>query len=82
MIRYNWEVGNMKYEYEDVNLFFKKMVINTKEMLFTVKQVDELLHDPEFKKAMDAFSREQLEELYRLSSLYNEYGLELVKIIL
>ena len=82
MIRYNWEVGNMKYEYEDVHVLIKKMVINSKEMLSGMKQVDDLLHDPEFKKAMDTFSQEQLEELDRLSSLYNEYVLELVKMIL
>ena len=72
----------MKYEYEDVHVLIKKMVINSKEMLSGMKQVDDLLHDPEFKKAMDTFSQEQLEELDRLSSLYNEYVLELVKMIL
>ena len=82
MIRYNWEVGNMKYEYEDVHLLFKKMVINTKEMLFTMKQIEDLLHDPEFKKAMDTFSCEQLEELDRLSSLYDECAVELAKMVL
>ena len=40
----------MKYEYEDVHMLFKKMVINTKEMLFTMKQIEALLHDPEFEK--------------------------------
>ena len=72
----------MKYEYEDVHVLIKKMVINSKEMLSGMKQVDDLLHEPEFKKAMDTFSQEQLEELDRLSSLYNEYVLELVKMIL
>ena len=72
----------MKYEYEDVHMLFKKMVINSKEMLSGMKQVDGFLHDPEFKKAMDTFSQEQLEELDRLSSLYDEYALELAKIIL
>ena len=72
----------MKYEYEDVHVLIKKMVINSKEMLSGMKQVDDLLHDPEFKKAMDTFSQEQSEELDRLSSLYNEYVLELVKMIL
>ena len=56
MIRYNKEVGNMKYEYEDVHLLFKKMVINTKEMLFTMKQIEALLHDPEIEKVMKTFS--------------------------
>ena len=72
----------MKYEYEDVHVLIKKMVINSKEMLSGMKQVDDLLHDPEFKKAMDTFSQEQLDELDRLSSLYNKYVLELVKMIL
>ena len=71
----------MKYEYEDVNFLFKKMVINTKEMLFTMKQIEDLLHDPEFKKAMDTFSYEQLEELDRLSSLYDECAVELKKMM-
>ena len=81
MIRYNWEVGNMKYEYEDVNFLFKKMVINTKEMLFTMEQIEALLHDPEFEKAMKTFSWEQLENLDRLFALHNEYALELRKMM-
>ena len=72
----------MKYEYEDVHMLVKKTVINSKEMLSGMKQVDNLLHDPEFKKSMDTFSQEQLEELDRLSSLYSKYVLELVKMIL
>ena len=72
----------MKYEYEDVHMLFKKMVINTKEMLFTMKQIEALLHDQEFKKAMDTFSCEQLEELDRLSSLYDECAVELAKMVL
>ena len=32
MIRYNREVGNMKYEYEDVHMLFKKMAVDTKEL--------------------------------------------------
>ena len=72
----------MKYEYEDVYMLVKKTVINSKEMLSGMKQVDDFLHDPEFKKSMDTFSQEQLEELDRLSSLYNKYVLELVKMIL
>ena len=71
----------MKYEYQDVNSLFKKMVINTKEMLFTMKQVETLLHDPEFEKAMKTFSWEQFETLDRLFALHNEYALELRKMM-
>ena len=46
----------MKYEYEDVHLLFKKMAIDTKELWNTMSKVDELLHDPEFEKAMKTFS--------------------------
>ena len=71
----------MKYEYEDVNLLFKKMVINTKEMLFTMKRVEDLLNDPEFEETMKTFSWEQLENLDRLFALHNEYALELRKMM-
>ena len=71
----------MKYEYQDVNSLFKKMVIDTKEMLFTMKRVEDLLHDPEFEKAMKTFSWEQLETLDRLFALHNEYALELRKMM-
>ena len=71
----------MKYEYQDVNSLFKKMVIDTKEMLFTMKQVEDLLHDPEFEETMKTFSWEQLETLDRLFALHNEYALELRKIM-
>ena len=71
----------MKYEYQDVNSLFKKMVIDTKEMLFTMKQVEDLLHDPEFEKAMKRCSWEQLENLDRLFALDNEDALELRKMM-
>ena len=71
----------MKYEYQDVNSLFKKMVINTKDMLFTMKQVEDLLHDPEFEETIKTFSWEQLENLDRLFALYNEYALELRKMM-
>ena len=71
----------MKYEYEDVHMLFKKMVIDTKEMLFTMKQVEALLHDPEFEETMKTFSWEQLETLDRLFALHNEYALELRKMM-
>ena len=71
----------MKYEYEDVNLLFKKMVIDTKEMLFTMKRVEDLLHDSEFEETMKTFSWEQLENLDRLFALHNEYALELRKMM-
>ena len=84
MIRYNWEVGNMKYEYEDVYMLFKKMAIDTKELWNTMSKVDELLHDPEFDEVMKTFSWdevEQLENLDRLFALHNEYALELRKMM-
>ena len=71
----------MKYEYEDVHMLFKKMAIDTKELWNTMSKVDELLHDPEFEKAMKTFSWEQLENLDRLFALHNEYALELRKMM-
>ena len=49
MIRYNWEVGNMNYEYQKVHLLFKKMVINVKDLYHIMTKVEELLHDPVFQ---------------------------------
>ena len=40
----------MKYEYQDVNSLFKKMVIDTKEFWYTMDKIDKLLHDPEFER--------------------------------
>ena len=82
MIRYNREVDNMKYEYEDVHMLFKKMAIDTKELWNTMSKVDELLHDPEFEETMKTFSWEQLETLDRLFALHNEYALELRKMMI
>ena len=67
----------MEYEYLDVHLLFNKMVINTKELFCTMKRVDDLLHDPEFEEKLKTFSKQQLEELHRLFTLYNQYALEL-----
>ena len=77
MIRYNWEVGNMKYEYEDVHMLFKKMAVETKELWNTMSKVDELLHDPEFDEVMKTFSWDEVEQLDRFFSIYNEYGAKL-----
>ena len=71
----------MKYEYEDVHMLFKKMAIDTKELWNTMSKVDEVLHDPEFEKAMKTFSWEQFETLDRLFALHNEYALELRKMM-
>ena len=71
----------MKYEYEDVNLLFKKMVIDTKEMLFTMKQVEDLLHDPEFEETLKTFSMDKVEELDRLFRIHNEYMIKLREMI-
>ena len=71
----------MKYEYEKVHLLFKKMVGNVKDLYHIMTKVEELLHDPEFEKAMKTFSWEQLENLDRLFALHNEYALELRKMM-
>ena len=71
----------MKYEYQDVNSLFKKMVINTKEMLFTMKQIEALLHDPEFEKTLKTFSMDKVEELDRLFRIHNEYMIKLREMI-
>ena len=71
----------MKYEYQDVNSLFKKMVIDTKEMLFTMKQVEDLLHDPEFEETMKTFSMDKVEELDRLFRIHNEYMIKLREMI-
>ena len=82
MIRYNGRLVNMKYEYEDVHMLFKKMAVETKELWNTMSKVDELLHDPEFEEVMKTFSWEQLENLDRLFALHNEYALELRKMMI
>ena len=69
----------MKYEYEDVHMLFKKMAINTKEMLFTMKQIEALLHDPGFQVKLKTFSRDEVELLERLLALYKKYASELNK---
>ena len=71
----------MKYEYEDVHMLFKKMVINTKEMLFTMKQVEDLLHDPEFEETMKTFSWDELETLDRFFRIHHKYALELREVM-
>ena len=71
----------MKYEYEDINLLFKKMVINTKEMLFTMKRVEDLLHDPEFEEVMRTFSWDELETLDRFFRIHHKYALELREVM-
>ena len=71
----------MKYEYQDVNSLFKKMVIDTKEMLFTMKRVEDLLHDPEFEETLKTFSMDKVEELDRLFRIHNEYMIKLREMI-
>ena len=71
----------MKYQYQDVNSLFKKMVIDTKEMLFTMKRVEDLLHDPEFEETMKTFSMDKVEELDRLFRIHNEYMIKLREMI-
>ena len=67
----------MKYEYEDVHMLFKKMAVETKELWNTMSKVDELLHDPEFEEVMKTFSWDEVEQLDRCFSIYNEYGTKL-----
>ena len=81
MIRYNWEVGNMKYEYEDVHMLFKKMAIDTKELWNTMSKVDELLHDTEFEEVMRTFSWDELETLDRFFRIHHKYALELREVM-
>ena len=71
----------MNYEYQDVNSLFKKMVIDTKEMLFTMKQVEDLLHDPEFEETMKTFSWDELETLDRFFRIHHKYALELREVM-
>ena len=71
----------MKYEYEDVNLLFKKMVIDTKEFWYTMDKIDKLLHDPEFEETLKTFSMDKVEELYRLFRIHNEYMIKLREMI-
>ena len=77
MIRYIWEVGNMKYEHEDVHMLFKKMAIDTKQLWSTMSKVDELLHDPEFEETLKTFSKDEVEQLDRFFRIYNKYGIKL-----
>ena len=80
MIRYNWEVGNMNYEYQKVHSLFKKMVINIKDLHHIMTKVEELLHDPGFQVKLKTFSRDEVEVLERLLALYKKYASELNKI--
>ena len=67
----------MKYEYQDVNSLFKKMVIDTKEFWYTMDKIDKLLHDPEFEETLKTFSKDEVEQLDRFFRIYNKYGIKL-----
>ena len=71
----------MKYEYQDVHLLFKKMVIDTKEFWYTKDKIDKLLHDPEFEETLKTFSMDKVEELDRLFRIHNEYMIKLREMI-
>ena len=71
----------MKYEYQDVHLLFKKMVIDTKEFWYTMDKIDKLLHDPEFEETLKTFSMDKVEELDRLFRIHNEYMIKLREMI-
>ena len=71
----------MKYQYQDVNSLFKKMVIDTKEFWYTMDKIDKLLHDPEFEETLKTFSMDKVEELDRLFRIHNEYTIKLREMI-
>ena len=71
----------MKYQYQDVNSLFKKMVIDTKEFWYTMDKIDKLLHDPEFEETLKTFSMDKVEELDRLFRIHNEYMIKLREMI-
>ena len=71
----------MKYEYQDVNSLFKKMVIDTKEFWYTMDKIDKLLYDPEFEETLKTFSMDKVEELDRLFRIHNEYMIKLREMI-
>ena len=71
----------MKYEYQDVNSLFKKMVIDTKEFWYTMDKIDKLLHDPEFEETLKTFSMDKVEELDRLFRIHNDYMIKLREMI-
>ena len=71
----------MKYEYQDVHLLFKKMVIDTKEFWYTMDKIDNLLHAPEFEETLKTFSMDKVEELDRLFRIHNEYMIKLREMI-
>ena len=71
----------MKYQYQDVNSLFKKMVIDTKEFWYTMDKIDKLLHDPEFEETLKTFSIDKVEELDRLFRMHNEYMIKLREMI-
>lgn len=69
----------MEYEFQYVHLLFKKMVMNVKDLYHTMSKVDELLHDPGFQVRLKTFSRDEVEILERLFTLYKKYASELNK---
>ena len=69
----------MEYEFQYVHLLFKKMVMNVKDLYHTMSKVDELLHDPGFQVRLKTFSRDEVEVLERLFTLYKKYASELNK---
>ena len=69
----------MEYEFQYVHLLFKKMVMNVKDLYHTMSKVDALLHNPEFEVKLKKFSRDEVEVLERLLTLYKKYASELNK---
>ena len=79
MVRYNQEVGIMEYEFQDIHLLLKMMLINVKDLHRTMTKVDKILHDSGFQVRLKTFSRDEVEELERLLTLYKKYASELNK---
>ena len=70
----------MEYEFQDIHLLLKMMLINVKDLHRTMTKVEELLHDPGFQVRLKTFSRDEVEILERLLALYKKYASELNKI--
>ena len=69
----------MEYEFQDIHLLLKMMLINVKDLHRTMTKVDKILHDSGFQVRLKTFSRDEVEILERLFTLYKKYASELNK---
>ena len=69
----------MEYEFQDIHLLLKMMLINVKDLHRTMTKGDKILHDSGFQVRLKTFSRDEVEELERLLTLYKKYASELNK---